>query len=68
MAKRKKATHGGPRKGAGRTVGSEGRAQVVAASVPSELVERLDAYIAKNGGGRSKAITDAIRGLLDAKR
>ncbi len=68
MAKKAKMAHGGKRKGAGRKVGEDGPATVVAASVPSELVERLDAYIAKTGGGRSKAIVDAIRGMLDAKR
>ncbi len=68
MAKRKKAAHGGKRQGAGRPVGPDGRTVLVAASVPGELAERLDAYAAKKDWNRSKAITEAIRGLLDAKR
>ena len=68
MAKRKKQ-HGGRREGAGRPIADpEGKAVIVAASVPGELAERLDAYAAKKGWNRSKAITEAIRGLLDAKR
>jgi metal-responsive CopG/Arc/MetJ family transcriptional regulator len=43
-------------------------AVVIAASVPSDLVEQLDKLVAaRNGWNRSKAITEAIRGLLDAK-
>lgn len=68
MAKRKKQ-HGGRRAGSGRPIANpEGRTVIVAASVPGELAERLDAYAAKIGWNRSKAITEAIRGLLDAKR
>jgi len=69
MAKKKKLAHGGHREGAGRPIADpEGKAVVVAASVPGELAERLDAYAAKMGLNRSKAVTEAIRGMLDAKR
>ena len=68
MAKRKKA-HGGRREGAGRPLANpgEGKAVVVAASIPGELVERLDGLAKKQGWSRSQAVTEAIRGLLDAK-
>jgi Ribbon-helix-helix protein, copG family len=65
MAKKKQ--HGGKRKGAGRKAGPEGRAVVLAASVPSELVEQLDSLAKKRGWNRSQAVTEAIRGLLDAE-
>lgn len=69
MAKKKKVAHGGRREGAGRPIASpEGRTVLVAATVPGELAERLDAYAAKMTWNRSKAITEAIRGLLDANR
>ena len=64
----KKKAHGGKRSGAGRKPASpEGKTVVVAASVPSELVERLDGVAEQRGWNRSQAITEAIRGLLDAK-
>jgi hypothetical protein len=63
----KKKSHGGKRAGAGRDIGPEGKAIVVAASVPSSLVERMDALAKKRGWGRSEAVTEAIRGLV-AKR
>jgi hypothetical protein len=68
MAKKKKA-RGGAREGAGRPVANpEGKTRVMAVTVPGELADRLDAYAAKKGWGRSHAVTEAIRGLLDAKR
>jgi len=67
MAKKKQ--HGGKRKGAGRKVANpEGKVVVLAASVPGELVERLDGLATERGWNRSQAVTEAIRGLLDAKR
>jgi len=63
----KKKAHGGKRKGAGRKPGPEGRTVVLAASVPSELVELLDGLATKRGWNRSQAVTEAIRGLLGAK-
>ena len=63
-----KKSHGGRRKGAGRPPAHpEGRTAVIAASVPGELVEQLDSLAKERGWNRSKAITEAIRGLLDAE-
>jgi len=64
-----KKTHGGKRSGAGRKpTNPEGPTITVAASVPEQLVEKLDALADKSGWSRSKAVTEAIRGLLAAKR
>ena len=65
----KKKTHGGKRKGAGRPLAyeGEGRAVPVVASVPERLVERLDALAEKRSWNRSRAVTEAIRQLLDAE-
>ena len=64
----KKQQHGGKRPGAGRKVADpEGPTVVVAASVPSGLVDKLDAMADRNGWNRSQAVTEAIRGLLSAK-
>ena len=61
----KKSTHGGKRKGAGRkTDNPEGKTKVVAATVPEKLVKRLDRFAKSKKWNRSKAITEAIRGLL----
>jgi hypothetical protein len=66
MAK-KKVQHGGKRKGAGRKIENpEGRTVFIGATVPETLVERLDALAAEREWNRSKAVTEAIRGLLDA--
>ncbi len=54
--------HGGARPGAGRKVASpEGPAEVVSASVPSGLVEKLDAIATQQGWNRSQSVTEAIR-------
>lgn len=68
MAKKKKPTRGGARPGSGRKVGPDGPVIVVAASVPESLVERLDGLAENRGWNRSQAITEAIRGLLDANK
>jgi|GEM_PF-3167868 len=69
MAKKLKMPHGGAREGAGRPqIGPKYRTRILAITVPGELADRLDAYAAKMGCSRSKAATEAIRGLLDAKR
>jgi hypothetical protein len=69
MAKRKKMAHGGARDGAGRPpVNPEGKTQMLAVTVPGELVVRLDARRDKLSLNRSQAVTEAIRGWLDAKR
>jgi hypothetical protein len=66
MAK-KKASRGGARPGAGRKVSPEGKAVTVVATVPESLVEGLDAVAEAQGWNRSKAVTEAIRGLLKRK-
>ena len=64
-----KRQHGGSRKGAGRRPANpEGRTVTIAASVPGELVDKLDAVAKQNNWNRSQAITEAIRGLLVAKK
>jgi len=68
MAKKKKQ-HGGKREGAGRkVVNPDGKAIIVAASVPERLVERMDELAEERGWNRSQAVTEAIRGLVSAKR
>ena len=56
------------RPGAGRKPSAEGLAVTVVATVPGGLVERLDALAKAEGWGRSKAVTEAIRGLLKRKK
>jgi hypothetical protein len=62
----KKKAHGGKRPGAGRPMANpgEGRAIPVAASVPEQLVKRMDTLADKRGWNRSQAVTEAIRGLV----
>jgi hypothetical protein len=63
MAKKKQ--RGGKRKGAGRKVENpEGHVFTIAVSVPSGLMERLDALAKRRSWGRSAAVTQAIRDLL----
>jgi hypothetical protein len=68
MGKKKSIGRGGIREGAGRPVGKEGKAVVVAASVPGSLVERLDAYATSKCWTRSKAVQEAIRCLVSRSR
>lgn len=64
----KKAARGGKRKGAGRKPANpEGATIVVAASVPEPLATALDELAEAKGWNRSRAITEAIRGLLKRK-
>jgi hypothetical protein len=65
MAKKKQV--GGKRKGAGRPVGPDGPTELVAVTVPSSLVSDLDALCEAKEWKRSKAVTEAIRGLLKRK-
>ncbi len=65
---KKKLQHGGRRPGAGRKPGPEGKAVVLAVSVPEALLERLDAYADAKEWSRSRAVTEAIRGLLARKK
>jgi len=45
----------------------EGRTVTVAATVPGELLDQLDA-LAERNWSRSRAVTEAIRGLLAAQK
>ena len=64
----KKSTRGGKREGAGRPIGEEGRAVTVVATVPETLVISLDDLAETKGWNRSKAVTEAIRGLVKRKK
>ena len=64
----KKTQHGGARKGAGRPANPEGRAVTVVASVPETLVASLDRVAQTEGWNRSRAVTEAIRGLVKRKK
>jgi hypothetical protein len=64
----KKKAWGGKRAGAGRPASPEGKAITVVASVPESLVTGLDALAEAKGWNRSKAVTEAIRGLLKRKK
>ena len=64
----KKKAHGGKRPGAGRKPSPDGPTVVIAASVPESLVTELDAYAESNAWNRSKAVTEAIRGLVARKK
>jgi hypothetical protein len=69
MAKKKTATHGGSREGAGRKPSHpEGATVVIAATIPEALKTRLDEFAEAKGWNRSQAITEAIRRLVSAKR
>jgi metal-responsive CopG/Arc/MetJ family transcriptional regulator len=63
----KKAQHGGKRKGAGRPPKEGVKTVVIAASVPETLAGDLDGFAQAKGWSRSKAVTEAIRGLLKRK-
>ena len=65
MAKKKQV--GGKREGAGRRPGPDGPTKLVAVTVPERLVASLDALCETKGWNRSKAVTEAIRGLLKRK-
>jgi ribbon-helix-helix CopG family protein len=61
--------HGGSRPGAGRKVSNpEGRTVPLGAAVPEALVAQLDELAEQRGWNRSKAVTEAIRRLVKAKR
>jgi hypothetical protein len=65
MAKKKQV--GGAREGAGRPVGPDGPTSVLAASVPDKLIAELDKLCEAKEWKRSKAVTEAIRGLVKRK-
>jgi metal-responsive CopG/Arc/MetJ family transcriptional regulator len=62
----KKAQHGGKRKGAGRPP-KDDKTVVIAASVPEALAADLDGFAKAKGWSRSRAVTEALRGLLKRK-
>jgi metal-responsive CopG/Arc/MetJ family transcriptional regulator len=64
----KKKAWGGKRPGAGRPASPEGKAVTVVASVPESLVTGLDELSESEGWNRSRAVTEAIRGLLKRKK
>ncbi len=63
----KKVAHGGKRKGAGRPPKETGKAVTIAVTVPEDLADSLEAYREAKGWSRSKAVTEALRGLLKRK-
>ncbi len=63
----KKAQHGGNRNGAGRPPKTDGKTVVIAASVPEDVAADLDSFAKAEGRTRSKAVTEALRGLLKRK-
>ena len=67
MAK-KVSKRGGPRENSGRPIKSEeGKAVPLIASVPEGLVVELKARAAEVNWTTSKAVTEAVRGLLKRK-
>lgn len=67
MAK-KKPVVGGRREGAGRKlIHPEGATVAVTVRVPETLIEGVDALAQQRDQSRSEVVTDAIRGLLNAK-
>ncbi len=68
MAK-KKPTVGGKREGAGRKVESpDGPTVLVAVTVPSGLMDKLNALAEQKGWNRSQAVTHAIRGFVGSPK
>lgn len=68
MGKKKAVGRGGARAGAGRPVGDDGPTTTLTVTVPETLVAELDKLADSNGWKRSKAVTEAIRGLLSRKK
>ena len=65
MAKRQ---HGGKRSGAGRKpINPDDATTTISMTMPTGLVERLDAIAQQRGWNRSEAIREAIQGLLKRK-
>ena len=61
----KKQGRGGARPGSGRpALPPEERSQPVSASVPGALVRQLDELCERRGWSRSRAVTEAIAGLV----
>ena len=61
----KKLQHGGKRPGAGRKPANpEGATVILTATVPGSLVDDLDRIAESKGWNRSRAVTEAVRGLV----
>lgn len=52
----------------GRPVSPDGRAVVVAVSVPKSLADELDAAVKAQGVSKSAAVVDALRAWLKRKK
>ena len=65
MAKKKQ--WGGKRPNSGRPTGPDGPTAVLAVSIPEKLIGELDQLCEAKEWKRSKAVTEAIRGLLKRK-
>ena len=67
MAKKKQ--HGGKREGAGRKpANQEGRGETLGGTVPGRHVAKRMADAGGTGWNKSKAVTEAIRSFLAAKK
>jgi len=63
-----KSQHGGKRAGAGRKpVDPEIRTTTIAVSLPTGLVESLDAVAEQKGWNRSRAVREAVQALVKRK-
>jgi len=67
MPKKKPKQHGGPRANSGRKPIAPEGSTLIGASLPTELVERLDAYAARHEMTRAKAVREAVTMLLNAE-
>lgn len=63
----KKQQRGGARSGAGRKPLDPSGTTLVCAAIPTDLVERLDAYAAKQQWTRAQAVREAVGLMLNAK-
>jgi len=63
-----KKQHGGKRTGAGRKpMDPDERTTTVAVTMPTGLVERLDAVAEQQGWNRSEAVREAVQALVKRK-
>ena len=69
MGKKKVSQRGGVRAGAGRKVTNpEGPTVTAAFSIPKVLLDHLDDLADAKDWSRSRAVTEAIRGLLSRRK
>ncbi len=63
-----KKQHGGKRAGAGRKpMDPEERTATIAVTMPTGLIERLDAVAERQGWNRSEAVREAVQALIKRK-